>query len=550
MKICLTSFAAPWFFGPYGQQLKLIANNFLSKNHEVYYLLLSVDLPMSKISYRDLIMKENGRVDKVNNDLFQKIKFIGGISKMNGKVFVSNINQICEKFKIDSILFLMDLTKLCMDQSFSADSAVWYPNHFMPINHENRKKLSFFNKILSLCPSDQKNLQQIFPNKLVEYVPHIIDFDYEPDSKKVLRQKYKLPSTDFIVFIHGGNYDLQNRKSLDTSLFAFDKYHKLNPNSFLLIHSYDVRKIDVNNHYTPKKNFLELDDLLSYLSIPKDKVKIIDDILPFEDILDLMSLSDVLLQGSKSEGFGLPVLESQLIGTPVITTKFGAMSDFTYYGISVEPIQDAYDQFGMGVWCTPSINGIADALDKIASKKIENKKQYAIEEIQTNMNEEAVSESILKSLQKKVNENPDNNQIDESFLQVIIVKNNKYYIDDKPYDKLEPMDIRGEYIIFIGEDFIYQKSTLTKFCRQNTLYDMVVFPTKYKTMTYPMPIDLQSNNLNPQLLNFAIRSKFVKVCIEENILPKNMKGFTLLSHLPKLKVNVSDKTMIIEKAKG
>ena len=161
MKICLTSFAAPWFFGPYGQQLKLIANNFLSKNHEVYYLLLSVDLPMSKISYRDLIMKENGRVDKVNNDLFQKIKFIGGISKMNGKVFVSNINQICEKFKIDSILFLMDLTKLCMDQSFSADSAIWYPNHFMPINHENRKKLSFFNKILSLCPSDQKNLQQI-----------------------------------------------------------------------------------------------------------------------------------------------------------------------------------------------------------------------------------------------------------------------------------------------------------------------------------------------------------------------------------------------------
>ena len=41
MKICLTSFAAPWFFGPYGQQLKLIANYFLSKNHEVYYLLLS-----------------------------------------------------------------------------------------------------------------------------------------------------------------------------------------------------------------------------------------------------------------------------------------------------------------------------------------------------------------------------------------------------------------------------------------------------------------------------------------------------------------------------
>ena len=59
----------------------------------------------------------------------------------------------------------MDLTKLCMDQSFLVDSAVWYPNHFILINNENKKKLSFFNKIVSLCPSDQKNIQQIFQIK-------------------------------------------------------------------------------------------------------------------------------------------------------------------------------------------------------------------------------------------------------------------------------------------------------------------------------------------------------------------------------------------------
>ena len=34
-----------------------------------------------------------------------------------------------------------------------------------------------------------------------------------------------------------------------------------------------------------------------------------------------------MLQPSKTEGFGMPVLEAQLLGTPVITTRFGAMAD-------------------------------------------------------------------------------------------------------------------------------------------------------------------------------------------------------------------------------
>jgi hypothetical protein len=35
----------------------------------------------------------------------------------------------------------------------------------------------------------------------------------------------------------------------------------------------------------------------------------------------------------------MPVLEAQLLGTPAITTRFGAMADFTLYGVSVPPLQ-------------------------------------------------------------------------------------------------------------------------------------------------------------------------------------------------------------------
>ena len=43
-------------------------------------------------------------------------------------------------------------------------------------------------------------------------------------------------------------------------------------------------------------------------------------------------LVDVLLHPSRSEGFGMLVLEAQHIGVPVITTRRGAMKDYTMHG--------------------------------------------------------------------------------------------------------------------------------------------------------------------------------------------------------------------------
>ena len=49
----------------------------------------------------------------------------------------------------------------------------------------------------------------------------------------------------------------------------------------------------------------------------------------------VVALADVLLHPSRSEGFGMLVLEAQHIGVPVITTRRGAMKDYTMHGVSV-----------------------------------------------------------------------------------------------------------------------------------------------------------------------------------------------------------------------
>ena len=69
---------------------------------------------------------------------------------------------------------------------------------------------------------------------------------------------------------------------------------------------------------------------------------------PPESRFPLRLTIQVLLQPSKTEGFGMPVLEAQLLGTPVVTTRFGAMADFTMHGIAVEPLQPHY--LGGAAW--------------------------------------------------------------------------------------------------------------------------------------------------------------------------------------------------------
>ena len=57
-----------------------------------------------------------------------------------------------------------------------------------------------------------------------------------------------------------------------------------------------------------------------------------------DEAVAILSEVDVLLHPSKTEGFGMPVLEMQAVGVPVITTKHGAMSDFNFNGIAVPPL--------------------------------------------------------------------------------------------------------------------------------------------------------------------------------------------------------------------
>ena len=547
MKICLSSTASPWFFGPYGNQLLLVAKYLLNLNYDVHYLYL-IGTEMRVYSYQELIELDTRRIDHVDGETLSKIKFIGGI-RGGGNILVSNINEICEHFQIDHLLFLMDLTCLCIDNFFQPTSYIWYPNHFNPISTINKTKLQVFDKVISLSNADKVLINKELPTLNVSYVPHIIDIKPPPSSKNQLRQKYNFEQNDFVIFMNIGNYDLQNRKSLDTALFAFEEFLKTN-DGILFIHTYNVRDLDIHNHHTPMVNFFEIQDLLQYLTIPDDKIRIINSVVSPLTLSEYYMVSDVLLQTSKSEGFGLPILEAQRLGLSVITTKFGGMEEHTYNGISVTPCQKSYDNIGCGIWCTPSIHGVTEALHCTKNNPDQmSTRNWAKDLITDKMSYTTVGKSIEQLFKTTVKTTKVNNQTE--LLQIIRYTETHYILDGQSCSKIMPTQIYGKWVILLKDDTVLPENNelldkLNTLTWMNPELDVILLPTQYSNQVYPTNTDIAMGNLKHDRVNYLINGEIVKKRITSNILHQYMKDYMLLSTASTGKCMLLDTVTLVE----
>lgn len=409
-KICLATFKFPWFFGPYSKQSILLAKE-LIKNYEVFYLTLSIqNLPrIEKHTFQSLKQSYFHETNEVDSEfinrrdivpVLNKIEYLLGIDSYptdigNSKMSIKSINTVLKHFKIDHILVLYDLISFYPDSKFICNSISWFPNHYFPLNKKSITMLSLFDKIASLSPTDTKLITSQFPEKIVSWIPHIIEV---PEVSEVfdllqivkIRNKYQIPEKSFVVLVLGGSYYINNRKAIDTILFSFEKYYQKNPNVFYYIHMH-------NNMKGNNQNRSDLQKILKYLNIPKKNYILDQKLRPYSEITELIQLSDVCTVCSKAEGFGLPILEAQSYGKPVITTKFGAMFDYTYYGISVEPLQRSYDVWGDGIWVEPDCNGIVEAL-----VKIQEDYPYYANVARDKIAEEMSSEKVTKKFQKLI----------------------------------------------------------------------------------------------------------------------------------------------------
>jgi len=169
----------------------------------------------------------------------------------------------------------------------------------------------------AIVPSEavRDDVLHLFPEitDRIRVVPLGIDgaFFDQPDTETLghVRAKYHLPE-HFILFL--GNLERKKNLSLLVQAFSELKAASVIPHRLVLAGCLKTATEDLHK---------SIEDTAAGATIR------LLDYVPGEDLPSLYQLADVFVLPSLVEGFGLPVLESMALGTPVVASNRGALPE-------------------------------------------------------------------------------------------------------------------------------------------------------------------------------------------------------------------------------
>ena len=404
MHILLSSNGTPFngAKGGYPSQLKHLIKMFLESGHTVTMIIWSLCgvKHTGILSFKDLVnanILPNETRDPWSQALLDRpgVSFIlGPYEKFPCVIKITDINEYIKRTNAGAIFFLQDIFLLdtSTQEQIACPSYLWFPLHYEPIDEPTVKALGKIQSIISLCMSTRERvIRQVGRESHV--VPHIIEFQTQlppEDTKEKIRKDFGIENK-YVVLTVTGNYEQSGRKSIDTTLLAFKDFQSEHPEALLWIHAPTL------NH----SRVYDVPLMVKTLGIPETSIKITETTLDETTLQKMYKCADMYLCGSCSEGFGIPQLEAQYFGVPVVTTRFGAMHDYCLYGISVPPIQRRFNHMQNAWWVTPSVQGTVEAMKNIYQGELEDKSKWVQQEVRRITSYETVRNSILGIIEKK-----------------------------------------------------------------------------------------------------------------------------------------------------
>lgn len=220
--------------------------------------------------------------------------------------------------------------------------------------------------------------------------------------KHLLKDKYAIPHDAFTIFFNFDYGSSFNRKNPDGAVRAFAKAFPYEKNTCLVF-----KTKGSENHYKEKLSLLQLCNELGVA----DRVIMIDEFIPIDDVYGLTSACDVYLSLHRGEGFGLGIAEAMSLGKPVIVTDFSATTEFCNhknsfpvpYSIVNVPdgIHDNPCYHAVREWAEPDIDYASEVLRKLYADKslCENIGNAAKSFIEEHFSPESFRQSIEDYLQ-------------------------------------------------------------------------------------------------------------------------------------------------------
>lgn len=186
------------------------------------------------------------------------------------------------------------------------------------------------------------------------YIPHGIDTRaFAPGDRAEARARTGIPAGKFVVGINAANID---RKALPEQLAAFAMFHRRHPDTHLAVHSTTTGAADLLA-IADKGGFADA------VSFP-DQHAYISGLIPASYLVSWYNAIDALSSCSYGEGFGLPIVESQSCGTPVVVTDCSSMSELAGPGIRVSGAR-AWVGMNRSWWYRPDVGQISEAYERL-----------------------------------------------------------------------------------------------------------------------------------------------------------------------------------------
>lgn len=218
------------------------------------------------------------------------------------------------------------------------------------------------------------------------YIPHGIEKVFKPTAQVdgiSGRKRMGISEDKFVVGMNAANKGVSpNRKAFGENLLAFSMFAQMHDDVVLYLHT----------DYLGAFGGLKLLDLIRSVGLSKEQFKFVDPYqyrtgISQEVVASIYTAMDVLLATSYGEGFGIPTVEAQACGTPVIVSEFAASTELVGDGwlIDGQPLWDAPQTSWFHL---PSVPKIVEALEESyqrgrgrSQKAIDFAKQYEADEV-------------------------------------------------------------------------------------------------------------------------------------------------------------------------
>jgi len=212
------------------------------------------------------------------------------------------------------------------------------------------------------------------------YIPHAIDTAiFRPttmlqgtEGQVPARQWMGVPDDVFLVGSVNANKGTNDRKAFAESFLAMGLFMQRHEDVWFYLHT----------EPTAAMQGLDLRALLAACNVPMERVKFVDSYsyrmgIPKEALAAIYTGMDVLLQPSRGEGFGIPAIEAQACGTPVVVSNATAQAELVGDGWAVD-VQPTWDAPQQSWFFTPIIGSIVDSLEE-AYARGQGRSQKAID---------------------------------------------------------------------------------------------------------------------------------------------------------------------------